>query len=204
MIHTVAHEVRQAVRRLRTDRGFTVAAVLLLGLGIGVNNMMFTVIYGHTLRKLPIDDPDRVLYISSFDDRAPDRPLSYPDLEDLDNAAGFTGFAAWSGGPVTLADDDGAPERVEAAYVSANAFELIGRVPIAGRTFTAEEDLPVPVHSANVASQNSVVDRGPDATGRQGAERAHRAYVNDEQRRGTDAAAAECNELLRRDTSVQE
>ena len=142
MIHTIAHEIRQAVRRLGTDRGFTLAAVLLLGLGIGVNNMMFTVIYGHTLRKLPIDDPDRVLYVSTFDGRSPDRPLSYPDLVDLRGAKGFTGFVAFSGGPVTLADSDGAPERVEAAYVSPNAFDLIGRAPAAGRMFTPEEDTP--------------------------------------------------------------
>ena len=142
MIHTIAQEIRQGVRRLGTDRAFTLAAVLLLGLGIGVNNMMFTVIYGHALRKLPIYDPDRVLYVATIDDRGSDRALSYPDLVDLRSANGFTGFAAYSGGPVTLADSQGAPERVEAAYVTSNGFDLIGRAPAAGRMFTAQEDTP--------------------------------------------------------------
>jgi predicted permease len=142
MIHTIAHELRQAVRRLSMDRGFTVAALCLLGLGIGVNNMMFTVIYGHTLRKLPIHDPDRVLYVSILDGRGADRPLSYPEFVDLRSAKGFAGFVAYSGGPVTLSDSDGTPERVEAAYVTPNAFEMIGRVPAAGRMFTPAEDTP--------------------------------------------------------------
>ena len=142
MIHTIAHDILQGVRRLGTDRAFTLAAVLLLGLGIGVNNMMFTVIYGHTLRKLPIDDPDRVLSVATLDDRGSDRALSYPDLVDLRSAGGFTGFAAYSGGPVTLADSQGAPERVEAAYVTSNGFDLIGLAPAAGRMFTAQEDTP--------------------------------------------------------------
>lgn len=141
-INSVAHELRQAVRRLGTDRGFTLAAVLLLGLGIGVNNLMFTVIYGHTLRKLPIAEPDRVLYVSITDDSSPDRPLSYPDLVDLRGASGFIGFVAYAGWPVTLSDSQGAPERVEAAYVTPNAFDLIGRAPAAGRMFTAQEDTP--------------------------------------------------------------
>ena len=142
MIHTLGREVRLAVRRLGTDRGFTLCAVLLLALGIGVNNMMFTVIYGHTLRKLPIHDPDRVLYVSTADDRSPDRLLSYPDFVDLGAARGFTGFVAYSGGPLTLGDSQGAPERVEAAYVTPNAFRLIGRAPTAGRMVTPEEDTP--------------------------------------------------------------
>ena len=43
---------------------------------------------------------------------------------------------------MTLADSQGAPERVEAAHVTPKGFDLIGRAPAAGRKFTAQEDTP--------------------------------------------------------------
>ena len=68
-IDALAQDVRFAFRVLRRDRGFTLTAVLVLGLGIGVNNMLSTIIYAHTLRSLPIPGADRVLYISTLDGR---------------------------------------------------------------------------------------------------------------------------------------
>ncbi len=136
----VFRDARFAVRLLMRDRGFAATAILLLGLGIGVNNVMFTVIYGHTLRKLPIRDPDRVLYVSAFTDQVPDGQLSYPEFEDLRHASRVTNFAAYGTASATLAEDGHAPERVEAAYVTSNAFETIGRTLVLGRMFSARED----------------------------------------------------------------
>lgn len=138
----LGQDTRFALRLLARDRVFTVTAVLLLGLGIGVNNMMFTVIYGHTLRKLPIPGADRVLYVSAFDDRVPDGPLSYPELEDLRRAGTFAGVVAYGNGSVTLAESTRTPERVEAAFVTSNAFGLIGRHRVRGRMFTPADDTP--------------------------------------------------------------
>ena len=72
-----------AVRLLSRDRRFTIAAMLVLGLGIGVNNMYFTLIYGQTMRGLPIRDGDRVLAVSTINERGADRPLSYLEFEDV-------------------------------------------------------------------------------------------------------------------------
>lgn len=95
-VQELTQDVRFAARLLVRDRRFAAAAILVLGLGIGVNNMMFTLIYGHTLRRLPIREPDRVLYVSSYDDRAPDRPLSHPEFDDLQHATTFVAFTACS------------------------------------------------------------------------------------------------------------
>jgi hypothetical protein len=54
-------DVRFAARLLRRDRAFTITAVLVLGIGIGVNNMLFTILNAHTIRGLPIEDVEQVL-----------------------------------------------------------------------------------------------------------------------------------------------
>lgn len=138
----VRRDVRFALRLLARDRAFVATAILLLGLGIGVNNMMFTVIYGHTLRKLPMADPDRVLFISTFDERVPDQPLSYPDVADLRGAAAFSGLVAYGDASVTLSEETQVPERAQATYLTSNAFDVIGRSPVRGRMFTEAEDTP--------------------------------------------------------------
>jgi predicted permease len=136
----VAMDVRFALRWLRRDRSFCFTAVIVLGLGMGVNNMMFTLIYSHTMRGLPMDRAERVLYISAMDDRASDRPLSYPELVDLQSASTFQGVAAFASAPMTVGDPGRAPDRFEGAYVTANAMDVIGRRPVLGRPFTAADD----------------------------------------------------------------
>ncbi|MDQ3439203.1 MAG: permease prefix domain 1-containing protein, partial [Planctomycetota bacterium] len=140
LLDLLVQDVRFALRVLVRDRGFTLTAILVLGLGIGVNNMMFTVIYTHTLRGLPMDDVDRVLYVSAFDERTPELPLSFPQLEDVRSARSFSGVAAFVNAPMTLADEGRAPDRFDGSYVSANAFEVAAIAPVVGRGFTAAED----------------------------------------------------------------
>ena len=135
------------LRGLGRDRGFSVTAILVLGLGIGVNNMLFTMIYGHTMRGLPIPRADRVLHISTIDDRGADRGLSDVQLDAIRSVAALDGVAAFRTQPMIIGDQGRAPERLVGAYVSANAFALLGIAPIFGRGFAPEEDQPgaVPV-----------------------------------------------------------
>ncbi len=143
ILDAFVQDAKFAIRTLWRDRTFALTATLVLGIGIGVNNMMFTLIYGSTLRGLPIDRADRVLYISTFDQRFPDRPLSFPDFEDLRTGTrSFIGLGAFVSMPLSVGDDGRVPERAEGAYTSAGALEIIGRAPILGRTFGANEDFP--------------------------------------------------------------
>ena len=136
-------DFRFAARLLRRDRAFSITAVLVLGLGIGVNNMLFTVVNAHTIRGLPLPDVDRVVYVSSFDDRAPDRGVSYADFLDFrDGARDVVRLAAFSGGPVVIAGDGIAADRLEGAAVSLDVFDVLGIGPTLGRGFTAEDDRP--------------------------------------------------------------
>lgn len=142
-IDDLVRDFRYALRNLRRAPGFSVVAVVALGLGIGVNTTFFTIVNAICLRGLPIDEPDRVMYVSTRD--AANRPgnLSYAEFDELRSRT--TAFARVAGYTITigaLADNDQPPARVPGAYISAGAFELLGDRPILGRTFRAEEDLP--------------------------------------------------------------
>jgi hypothetical protein len=118
-VDALIHDVRFAVRLLRRDRAFSLTAVLVLGLGIGVNNMLFTILNAHTIRGLPLDRVDRVVYVSTFDDRTPERGLSFPEFEDLRNAAQRVSLAAFVTAPIVIAEDNRVAERLEGASPAA-------------------------------------------------------------------------------------
>jgi putative ABC transport system permease protein len=142
----IGQDARFGTRLLMRDRGFALTAMLVLGFGIGVNNMLFTILRAHTIRGLPIDRPDHVLYISSFDHQTPDRGVSFLELRDLRaQTKSLSGIAAYSASAVAVADENRAPDRVDAAYATANAFAVLGIQPALGRTFDDAEDHPAAV-----------------------------------------------------------
>jgi putative ABC transport system permease protein len=141
ILDTLSQDVRFASRVLIRDSSFAITAVVVLAIGIGVNNMMFTMIYGSTLRGLPIERPDRVLFVSTFDQRFPDRALSYPEFDDISRGARtLTGLAAFVNAPVAVSDEHRTPERVDGTYLTANAFELAGTAAMMGRGLAAADD----------------------------------------------------------------
>ena len=75
-LETLAQDARFACRILARERGFALTAIVVLGVGLGVNNMFFTLIYAHKFRGLPFAEPDRILSISAYDDRLPQRAIS--------------------------------------------------------------------------------------------------------------------------------
>ena len=62
MIETLVQDVRFALRVLMRDRGFALTAIVVLGIGLGVNNMFFTLVYAHKFRGVPIEQAERVLF----------------------------------------------------------------------------------------------------------------------------------------------
>ncbi len=140
-IDSLAQDVRFGCRLLTRERGFALTAILVLAVGIGVNNMFFTLLYAHKFRGLPIPQPGRVLSISAFDDRAPDRLISLNEFDELSQTqTTLTGLAAFSAGAVTVRDDNRAPDRFDAAYVSSQALGLLGIAPVIGNLPSADHD----------------------------------------------------------------
>ena len=143
LLDALRQDVRFAIRLMNRNRGFSLTAVLVLGVGIGVNNMLFTILNAHTLRGLPIPSSDRVLWLSTLDDRGRERGISFADYQDIAAAVQqYTGIAAFESAPMVVAGDGRAADRLDGAYVTANAFDLIGAAPVSGRGFAASDDAP--------------------------------------------------------------
>ncbi|MGE0864885.1 MAG: ADOP family duplicated permease [Vicinamibacterales bacterium] len=143
IVDALMQDVRFALRVLARDRGFALTAVLVLGVGLGVNNMFFTLVYAHKFRGVAITDAERVMHISTFDDRGANRLVSLPEFTDLRSAAtSFSGLAAYVNGVATVGDEGRAPDRFTAAYVTANAFPLLGLSPSLGRLPSTDDDRP--------------------------------------------------------------
>ena len=143
IIETLVQDVRFAMRVLTRDRGFALTAMVVLGVGLGVNNLFFTLLYAHTLRGVAIERVDRVLLISTFDDRVNNRGVSLPEYDELRAAqTSFAAVGAYVGGAATIGDQGRAPDRFDAAYVSADAFALTRIAPVIGRLPDAADDRP--------------------------------------------------------------
>src|SRR6187402_1246914 len=71
-----------AFRMVTRDRGFTLTAAAVLGLGLAVTNTFFIMAYSIVLRGLPIDEPERVLMVRARDAADRNLGMSYPDYLD--------------------------------------------------------------------------------------------------------------------------
>lgn len=106
-------DLRFGLRTLSRNPGFAAVAIVALGLGIGANATVFSLINGILFKGLPFPDSERILYISSQNTRTPRGPggISRPDYDDLRaQSKSFTGLAAATRERVSLSDDVNAPE----------------------------------------------------------------------------------------------
>jgi len=142
IVERFIQDVRFACRVLIRDRGFAMTAILVLGVGLGVNNMFFTLVYAHKFRGVDITGVERVVHISTFDDRGTNRLVSLAEFHDLQAATSFSGLAAYVNGIATVGDEGRAPDRFNSAYVTANAFPLLGLSPSLGRLPFPDNDRP--------------------------------------------------------------
>ena len=143
-LETTIQDLKYGVRLLRRSPGFAVLAVLTIGLGIGANSAIFSVINGVVRKPLGYPEPERLMFITSqFPTLNFHRfwisPPEYFDFKEHTRA--FKDVAAYSTGAMNLSAGD-QPERVNAAFVTANMFDVLGVAPQRGQAFTAEQDLP--------------------------------------------------------------
>ena len=137
-------DLRFAARMLRKNPGFTAIAVLTLGLGIGANAALFSVIDAVLLRPLPFHDPGRLVAVLSVDlkDANQGGEISYPAFLDWrSRTRSFEAMSVWSTMGFTYTGGD-QPESVPGAMVSANLFSVLGVSPAIGRSFALDEDNP--------------------------------------------------------------
>src|SRR5215510_8302423 len=136
-------DVRYAARLLIKDRWFTLMAVVVLGLGIGANNAVFTIVNAVLIRNLPLPKPEQIMWIGTRDAQGRDFGVSLRDFEDWRSASRtFSGMSFIFNGAFNVGNEGLVPEAVPGAYVSSNLFKILGVSPILGRDFTPAEDTP--------------------------------------------------------------
>ena len=141
---TLLHNIRFAFRTLRKNRVFAVFAVLTLGLGIGANTAIFSVIDGVLLKPLPYESGDRLLLVRQSAPLAgrPNAGVSIKELYDYrEQTASFDALVEYHQMNFDLLMK-GEPDRVNVGVVSHDFFNVLGIRPIFGRTFLAGDDAP--------------------------------------------------------------
>jgi predicted permease len=136
------HDLRYAVRSLSRTRGFALAVVLTLGLGIGANTAIFSVVRGVLLRPLPHRDGDRLVYLrQSIKGPGGENILfSVPEILDFRTGAkSLGGIAEYSSMVYTLQGKQDAV-RMNVGLVTGNYFQIMGLSPVLGRLLNEEDD----------------------------------------------------------------
>jgi len=149
----ILQDLRQALRLLSKNPGFTIAAVVCLALGIGANSATFSFANALLFRELPVTEPGRLarLFVN-WTGGMKYGSFSYPDYVDLrDNSDVFAGLVAEQINPFHLSTGD-RNERLWGMAVSGNYFSALGVRPVLGRGFLPEEDKTRGTHPVAVVS----------------------------------------------------
>ena len=133
-----------SLRSLRKTPGFTVIAVLVIAVGIGVNTAVFSVIDAVLLKPLTYPDPQQLVSLVNTSPRGAFPGASIPRFNLWRQQTSiFQQVAAldFGGAGMNITGSDH-PEQVQGLHVSAQYFAMFGAPVTLGRTFTAEEDSP--------------------------------------------------------------
>ncbi len=155
-------DFRFAFRQLLKARGFTVAAVLVLALGIGVNTAIFSLLNTMLFRPPAYAQPSEIVQIFSQDKKNPKtfRGFSYPTYVDIrEQSGGFSGVLAHNLALVGIGDKADT-RRAFADIVSSNYFSVLGVYPMQGRAFLPEEEKPGTNAAVAIVSYNYWAKQG--------------------------------------------
>jgi putative ABC transport system permease protein len=138
------NDLHYEFRVLAKAPGFSLAVILTLAFGIGVNIELYSFVYTVLLKPLPFQQPSRIAMIwTSMPELGFPKLLTSPaDYSDWAAAQkSFESVALFENHSFDLTGD-GQPEQVTGAKVSSSLFAMLGVRPLSGRIFVAEEDRP--------------------------------------------------------------
>lgn len=179
MLESIMRDLRFATRGLRRSPGFTAAAVLTLGLGIGATTAVFSVVYGIVFKPLPFPNADRLVRVVQI---LPSRPDPHRPGRQRTARVGLSPdqVTEWRATSRTLAEigyssprpaaltGTGSPVRLYGADVSVSLFRALGVPPLRGRLFADEDAEPGNEHvvvlshetwRARFGSSEAILDR---------------------------------------------
>ena len=139
----VWRDLRFGIRSLSATPGFTVVAVVMLALGIGVNTTMFSAIDGILLTPLPYEEPDRLAMIRvKIEGRDSLPSIATPELFAIrERVDTFEAVGSIRDVSASLTGD-GDPEEVQVGGSTANFLSVLGVKPLLGRIFTEKDGVP--------------------------------------------------------------
>jgi len=135
-------ELSYGWRRLQQRPGFTLTALLILGLGIGANTAIFSLLDEVALRPLPYREPDRMVKIWAT---APDQGIDQVEVSHTkfqalrDRSQKIAAVTVYYRDTFNLTES-GNPESLEGVRISKEFFDVWGVDPVIGRRFSATED----------------------------------------------------------------
>lgn len=155
-LEDVYRDLLYALRMMRKSPLFVVFVVLTLGLGIGANTTVFTLINTLILNPLPAQDPAGLAAVALAETKDTSKtkvslPISYQDLKDYQAKNDvFSRLAGYSSPRVVTLQSDHASRRIFSELVTGNYFSTLGLRPAAGRFFLPEEDGTPGAHAVAV------------------------------------------------------
>src|SRR5262245_35719656 len=147
----LARDMRFAVRSLLRAKGLAATVIVTLGLGIGANAAVFSVVRGVLLRPLVNRDEDRLIYIRQT---APgigveNYTFSMPEVRDITSRVKtVAAFGDFSTADLALVGLGGDPRMVKAGVVNGSFFEVMGLRPVFGRLLNEKDDGPTAAGAA--------------------------------------------------------
>jgi putative ABC transport system permease protein len=143
-IESLGQDIRYGIRVLLRNRGFTLAAVVTLALGIGANTAIFSMIYGVLLRPLPYRDGHQLVVVHQQARLAKvdDLGFSVKEVSDYRDHNKTMESVVEHHSMNFILFGRAEPERVQTGVVSANFFDVLGVKPVLGRTFEANDEKP--------------------------------------------------------------
>ncbi len=139
-------DLRYAGRTMRANPLFVLFVVVTLGLGIGANTTVFTLINTLILNPLPVQNPAELAAVATVEamggsESSTPLLISYPNLKDYQDRNGvFSSLAGYSSKKIVTWQSDGASQGLLSEFVTGNYFSTLGARVVAGRSFLPEED----------------------------------------------------------------
>ena len=172
LIEALWQDVRYAARGLRRNWGFSLVALLSLGLGIGATTSIFSVVYGVLISPYPYAKPGEIWAPEIQDLKDPQRSRGFHHVREYVEIKKLPAFsetmATLPGG--RLLSGEHAPENFQAIAVTANAFHFLGGRPVLGRTIEPSDlkpdGQPEPVIVLSYKAWQRLFDGSPKALGK--------------------------------------
>jgi putative ABC transport system permease protein len=167
-MYSLWQDTRYGLRLLVKNPGFAALTVLTLALGIGANTAIFSIVDPLLLRKLPVRNPDELVWVNSIGTFG--RPAEGSELATYyayrNKALVFAGILAFSSVAPYDLTYDGRMISANGELVSASYFETLGVRPLAGRLFADSDEHGAPAVVVSFNFWKRALDSNPDAIGK--------------------------------------